>query len=721
MMNSPTLTAVHGTQLGVILGTAAYMAPEQAKGKAVDRRGDIWAFGVVLFEMLTGRRLFAGETVSDVLAAVLTREPDWSALPVDAAFVAGVLERCLERDPRRRMRDAGDVRLELERASAQPASSKERGAPAGPSAFRRLWIGVALVAGSVLGVLAARVSGPGAPPVRAPRYLSIQLGPERQLAISNNGTLTFSPDGRSLVFAGTDAGRRVLLRRRLDAPELGAIEGTEGGGAPAFSADGRSLGFVAGGKFRKLASEGGRPLDLAAQQGAGGGAWLPDGEFVFAPMYSDGLFRIREGSAATRLTTPDRAGGELGHWWPCVLPSSDFVLFTGFRTPVDTSRVRAVSLSTGEVHDVVEGGFFGRYVPGYLLYAKGGRLYAAPFDPARAVVSGPARAVLEDVYTSQIGGYALFDVSSDGTLAYVSASVGDAPRELVWVDRDGRVQALIPERRRFVDLSLSPDDRTVALTIQGDSLDLWALEIPRGTLSRVTAKPGTELGPLWAKDRSALLFVVDRPPMETHRIPFGSSAEPQPLWKEPAELDTVVSAVSPDGRTVAYRLTEPETGENLWVRGVDGNEPARSFRATPAQEQFPTFSPDGRWLAYESDETGRPEVYVEAFPGPGSRHQVSADGGSEPLWARNGELFYRHDAEMRVVTTRSGRGLEFDPAKTVYSMAPYRAIEVTRTYDVTADGRRVLTIRTPEATAPRRIEIVTDWLSQLPRLARGEP
>jgi dipeptidyl aminopeptidase/acylaminoacyl peptidase len=300
--------------------------------------------------------------------------------------------------------------------------------------------------------------------------------------------------------------------------------------------------------------------------------------------------------------------------------------------------------------------------------------------------------------------------------------VADAPRELVWVDRDGRVQALIPETRRFVDLSLSPDERTVALTIQGDSLDLWALEIRRGALSRVTANPGTEFGPLWAKDGSALLFVVDRPPYEIHRIPFGSSAEPQPLWKVPAELDTLVSGISPDGRTVAYRLSEPKTGANLWVRSADGSEPARPFRQTRAEEQFPTFSPDGRWLAYESDETGRPEVYVEAFPGPGERHQVSADGGGEPLWARNGELFYRHYAEVRVVATRSGRGFEFGAAQTVYSMAPYRGNAVgDRTYDVTADGRRVLTIRSPEATAPRRIEIVTDWLAQLPRLVRGEP
>jgi dipeptidyl aminopeptidase/acylaminoacyl peptidase len=375
-----------------------------------------------------------------------------------------------------------------------------------------------------------------------------------------------------------------------------------------------------------------------------------------------------------------------------------------------------VSLATGEVHDVVAGWLYGRYVSGYLLYAKGGRLYASPFDPVAAVVTGPAIAVLEDVYTSQTGGFALFDVSRDGTLAYVPASVADAPRELLWVDRGGHVEPVSPELRRFVDVSLSPDDRAVALTLQGDSLDLWTLDIGRGTLSRVTASPGTEFGPLWAPDASALFFVMDRPPFEIQRIPFGASAAPEPLWKEPAELDTVVSAISSDGRLVAYRLSEPGTGSNVWVRRLDGSEPGRSFRATPAAEEFPSFSPDGRWLAYESNETGRPEVYVEAFPGPGERHQISADGGEEPLWARNGELFYRHAAELRAVATRSGARLEFDPPQTVYSMPPYRSNEADRTYDVTADGKRVLTIRSPEATAPRRIEIVSNWLSQLPRL-----
>jgi serine/threonine protein kinase/Tol biopolymer transport system component len=718
LSQSPTL-AHTGTAAGLILGTAAYMSPEQARGKPVDRRTDIWALGVVLFEMLSGRPVFAGETVSDVLASVLAREPDWTTLPEEAAPVRSLLERCLQRDPRRRIRDAGDLRLELERVATSPPAPPDarKGSRRAPS--RLAWTATTLAA-AVVGAAAAwlAVSRPPAP--RGPLRLSIQLSPRQRLALSDNALVTFAPDGRSLTFAASEDGRTGLFRRRLGEEPVVRVEGTDGGSAAFFSPDGRWLGFIGGGQYRRVPAEGGRPLDLAGSQGAGGAVWLPGGDVVFAPMYSDGLFRVpAEGGASTRLTTPDRKAGELGHWWPSLLPDGDTILFTGFRTPVDTSRIRALSLSTGRVHDVVDGGFFGRYVPGFLLYAKGGRMYAAPFDPKHATATGPGRPVLEDLYTSSTSAYAAFDVSAEGTLAYIPASVADASRELVWVDRDGRVEPVTGESRRFVDLALSPDGRNVAVTILGDSLDLWTLDVRRGTLSRLTTSPGTEFCPVWAREGSEILFVVDRPPFEIHRIPFGSAAPEEPLWKEPAREDTVVYAVSPDGRFVGYQVTEPVTGKNLWVRQADGRAPARPFRATRAVEQFLTFSPDGRWAAYESDETGRPEVYVEAFPGPGERRQVTADGGAEPVWARNGDLFYRHDADVRVVGTRTEKGLEFAPPTTMFSMPPYRSSDNGRTYDVTADGRRVIVIRTPEATAPRRIEIVTDWLAELPRLFAG--
>jgi serine/threonine-protein kinase len=715
LSHSPTLSR-RMTEAGLILGTAGYMSPEQARGKPVDRRTDIWALGVVLFEMLTGQRLFTGETVSDVLAAVLTREPDWSALPATASGVRGVLERCLERDPRRRMRDAGDVRLELERCESRRSAA----APAAverPRARRRVLF--ASVAAAVLaGGLLALLVGQGRQARRAPRRFSIQLAATQELKPMDNSLLVFAPDGESLVFCGSEAGRPCLLRRRLDANAVTPIEGTEGAAAPVFSPDGRWLGFIAGGKYRKVPAEGGRPFDIADQQGAGGTAWLPSGEMVFAPMYSDGLFVVStEGGSSRRLTTPDRQGGELGHFWPQALPGAKTVIFTGFRTPVDSSRVRAVSLETGTVHEVVGGGFFGRYVPtGHLLYVKGDRLFAAPFDPKRAVVTGPARSVLEDVYASQTGAFAPVDVSADGTLAYVSASVADAPRELVRVDRNGRVESLSSEPRRFQDLSLSPDGAQLAVTIQGDSLDLWTYALERRTLSRLTSGPGTEFGPVWARDGREIFFVFDRPPFEIHRVPFGSSGNEQPLWKQASEYDTLTGAVANDGRVMAYVVVEPRTGRNIWVRPVDGSEPARAFRATRAEEDYPSFSPDGRWLAYQSDETGRPEVYVEAFPGPGERHQVSADGGEQPLWERGtGALFYRHHDEVRSVRTRTGASLAFEPSGSPFALPSHlQATNSGRSFAVAPDGERILLIRVPDP--PRRIEVVTDWLEELKRL-----
>jgi serine/threonine-protein kinase len=713
MSQSPTL-AHTGTAAGLILGTAAYMSPEQVRGKPVDKRADIWAYGALLWEMLTGRPLFTGETVSDVLAGVLTREPDWTRLPDRARHVGGVLARCLEKDPRRRLRDIGDVRLEIGRVRTGGAAEPTVGAPQ-RSGGRRIGLALALLVAAVAGALLTRFLAPAAPTQTSLR-LSIPLPPSQQLATSDNSLLVFSPDGSSVVVPIVEDGHQWLLRRRLDEPSTERIEGTEGGSTPFFSPDGKWLGFVAGGKLMKVPAEGGRPFVIADQHGLGGAAWGRDGRIVFTKIYSEGLFRVSaEGGEPERLTTPDRARGELGHWWPQILPGGRAVLFTAFCTPTDTSRVGVVSLETGEVRDVVEGGFFGRYVPsGHVLYVKGERLFAVPFDPGRAVVTGPAKSVLDDVYAPPTEALSLFDVSVDGTLAWVPGPVADPPRELVWVDRDGRTRPAILEARRYQGVSLSPDGGSIATAILGESLDLWTYSLERGTLSRLTAGARTEFAPFWSRDGSSVFFVLDRPPFEIHRIAFGAAAEGEPLWT--AELDTVLTGVSADGRLVVYVLTEPETGRNVWVGSLDGSEPPRAFRATPYEEQFGTFSPDGRWLAYESNETGRPEVYVEAFPGPGERFQVSADGGIEPLWARgSGEIFYRHGDEMRVVKTHTGPEFEIEASRTLFTLPLHKAGTDLRNYDVTPDGQGVLVVRVPDSAAPRRIDIVTGWLDELAR------
>ena len=666
--------------------------------------------------MLTGRQLFAGETISDVLAAVLTREPDWADLPPSARHLSAVLAQCLEKDPRKRFRDIGDVRLEIERVRASgPAAPAEAAVPR--SRTHRVGLVLALVAAAATGALLTRLLVPAAPDATTSLRLSMPLAPSQKLATSGNSLLAFSPDGSSIVVPVVDDGQKWIVRRRLDEPSTERIEGTQGGNAPFFSPDGKWLGFLAGSKLMKVAAEGGRPFVVANQQGLGGASWGTDGHIVFGPIYSEGLFRVSaEGGEPERLTTPDRARGELGHWWPQILPGGQAVLFTAFRSPADTSLIGVVSRQTGEVRDLVEGGFFARYVSsGHLLYVKGARLFAAPFDPGRAVVTGPAKSVLDDVFAPPTEALSRFDVSADGTLAWVPGSVADPPRELVWVDRDGRTRPAAPELLRYKGVSLSPDGRSLVTAIMGKSLDLWTYSLERRTLSRLTTGPRTEFAPYWSRDGKTLFFVLDRPPFEIHRIAFGASAESEPLWT--AELDTNLTGLSADGRLVVYTLTEPETGRNVWVGSVDGTEPSRAFRATPYDENFGSFSSDGRWIAYQSTETGRPEIYVEAFPGPGERFQVSADGGTEPLWTHgSGEIFYRHDDEMRVVRTRTGPPFEFEPAQTLFVLPIDHGGANERNYDVTPDGQRILAVRVPDEYAPRRIDIVTNWLDELERL-----
>jgi len=719
LANSPTLTAA-ATQAGLILGTAAYMAPEQARGGVVDKRADIWAFGVVLYEMLVGRSLFAGDTVSDTLAGVLKTQIDLEHLPAGTPMaVRRLLRQCLERDPKNRLRDIGDARIVIDEIrSGVEAVEVDASAPA-PAARRGRFLWPAVLVVAVAGAaLAGRLTASRETP-RAPQRFAVTVSADQEIAASGDALLAFSPDGGTLVFPGHSGGRRFLFRRELASREAAPIPGTDDAQAPFFSPDGRWIGFAANGKLWRIAVEGGRPQQIGDAQGAGGGVWLADNTIVFAPIYSDGLFRLSaEGGTAQRLTTPSRADGELGHWWPQPLPGERTVVFTAFRTPVDRSRIGVLDLSTGAVTWVVDGGFFGRYLTsGHLVYARDKRLYAVPFDAATGTTRGRPRAVLDDLLVDAVGGSAVIAVSSRGTLAYLTESLGNPPCELVWLDRSGRATPALGERHRFLSVRLSGDDRRAALTIHGASSDLWMLALDRGTLSRLTSGDKTEFDAVWSADGSELFYVVDSPPFEPHRIAAGRPDSGRPLWDETPELDVTAIAVSPDGRTIAYTLSEAETGSNLYARPLAGSAPPRAIRATRADEQRATFSPDGRWIAYQSDETGRPEVYVEAFPGPGERFQISADGGRDPLWARNGELFSRHGNELRVVATRTGGAFEFDAPRTLFAF-PIMAGEGYRMqpYDVSRDGRRIIAITVPEVSRPRQIEVVTDWTSELERL-----
>jgi serine/threonine-protein kinase len=727
LAQSPTLT-LGGTAMGVILGTAAYMAPEQAKGLPVDKRADIWAFGVILYEMLSGRRLFSGDSVPETLASVLRNEIDFAALPAGLPREIGLLlRRCLERNPKNRLHDIADARIVLEEVAAGGgrADSTIAAVPAPAGSSRRLhlaWL-AALIAVGLGATLAGRwtggVAGDKAP---EPMHLAIQLPPNLEVISGSNSILSFAPDGRSLLFTGREEGRKAIFRRDFATGRAAEVAGTEGGDAAFFSPDGRWIGFRARGRLMKVPAEGGRPFPIGESRGSGGAAWLPDGSIVHAPIYSDGLFRLATESAPSeRLTAPDRAAGELGHWWPDPLPGGRYVLFTAFRSPVDRSRIGVLDLETKAVRYLVEGGFFARYVAsGHLLYAKGQRLYALPFDAASATARGGAVPLVDDLYVSHTGGYGMFAVSPGGALAYVAQSVGSPPCELVWMDRAGRATPASGERRQYLSVAISPDDRHAAVTIMGDSRDLWTLSFARGTLSRLTSGDITEFDPVWSVDGRELYYIVDRPPFELHRIAVGSPDTGKPLWNEEIELDRTSLAVSPDGRSLAFVQSELDTGDNVYVRPLDGSAPPRAFRAGRGEEKYATFSPDGRWLAYVADDTGRNEIYIEAVTGGGERIQVSTAGGNEPVWAANGELFFHKDDEFVVAATRPGEPIVVEPPVRLFDAtlsAQSGGDEELRPYDVTSDGQRLLLISVPEAFRPRRIELVTDWAATLEQRA----
>ncbi len=721
---SPTITRQH-TRAGVILGTAAYMSPEQAKGRPADRRSDIWAFGVLLHEMLTGKRLFAGDSVVETLAGVLTADVELGALPPEVPTeVRRLLRRCLERDPRRRLHDIADARIVIEEVLAGADNRDPVTAEPGRAVRPRsrtaaaAWLASVVLAAAVA-ALATHLASSGRLVPPAPMRFAIRFGTHQELLTRGDAILAFAPDGESLLVGGKQDGQQELLRRDLATGDIEAVAGTDGASAPFPSPDGHWVGFFTGSSYMKVPVDGGRPFTLGASRSAGGAAWLPDGGLVVAPVYSDGLFLVPPGGGeAERLTTPDRAQGELGHWWPDPLPGAHKVLFTAFRTPVDRSRIGVLDLATRQVRWVVEGGFFGRYVAtGHLLYAKGQRLYAVPFDPGTATLAGPAVAVLDDLRVSQTSGTAMYAVSRQGMLAYVTESAGNPLRELVWLDRSGRAKPAA-EGQRFLSVSLAPDGRRAAVTIGQESLDLWTYSFARGTLSRLTSGEGTEFGPVWSSDGSELFYVVDRPPFTLYRIPVDSPDAGKPIWDEPSELDTNGVAVAPGGHWLAFVRTGQQTGGDLYSRPLDGSQPARPFRAGSAEEGYPSFSPDGRWLAYQSDETGRPEVYVEQFPGPGKRIQISADGGTEPVWARgSGEIFFRHGEELCVVATHLDHGFQFDAPRTLFTYPFIGGVNNSRSYDVSADGSRILAVSIPESLIPRQIEVVTGWAAQLPTLA----
>jgi predicted Ser/Thr protein kinase len=603
--SSPTLT-MRATQMGVIVGTPAYMSPEQARGQEVDARADIWAFGVLLYEMLIGRPLFAGPTISDTLATVLKTEPDLSAIP---SQVRPTLERCLRKDPRRRWRAIADVRMSLEEEHGVEVPRRAGARAAWVIATLLL---VATAAGWLMAWRAAR-------PVDRPMMrLSVDLGPDALPGL--NLTAAISPDGRRLVFParGPD-GKQQLATRLLGQAQITLLPGTEGGRDPFFSPDGKWVGFVTG-QLKKVSVLGGAALMLGTASGTiVGASWGEDGHIIYTPGPVLPLFRIPDvggtPQAVTRL-----AAGELTHRWPQILPGGGAVLFTASpsATGMDNANIQAVSLKTGQIKVVERGGYYGRYLPsGHLVYLHQGVLFGVKFDLRRLEVRGTPVPLLDDLGATQFTGGGQFDfsgsLSGPGTFVYAAGKMTSQTWQLAWLDGSGNVQPT-SVHGAYGYPRVSPDGRK--LVVLDDHGDVYMHDLERDTATRLTFAGDSNL-PIWARDGKHILFAKSSYGIAWMRS--DGAGDPYRLLESP-NLARPWS-VSPDGRRLAYFERNPETGFDIWTLPLDLTDPDRPkagkpelFLRTPANEILPRFSPDGRWIAYRSDETGSVEIYVRPFP-----------------------------------------------------------------------------------------------------------
>ncbi|MDP6580046.1 MAG: protein kinase, partial [Vicinamibacterales bacterium] len=659
LANSPTVTAA-GTRDGVILGTAAYMSPEQARGRPLDKRTDIWSFGCVLYEMLAGRLAFSGQTVSDVLAAVLTREPDWGVLPESTPFlVRRLVRRCVEKTRRDRMPDIAMARIEideaLETSTPTPVAESAGAVPAAPSRGWLAW-SIAGVMAAIAVLLALTLAVPGPGQVDAPRRITrfeIQR-PEtnRQFAVS--------PDGTRLLYLSSPS---EWVMRRFDELEARPLPGAEGGGDAFFSPDGQRVGFHAAGQVKTVSANGGVAVTLAdLPDGAFGMNWGDDGNIYFGGA-NLGLWRVADtGGEPQALTTPDTESGELDWHHPWVLPGSEAVLF-GLHDQNRGFRVEVLALATGERKILVESGFQARYVPtGHILYGRESALWAMPFDLARLEVTGPSVRILENVRTNTFSGYADFRVAADGALAYTPAPSLDA-RTLAWVDRDGSVEPLPVEPQAYSAPRLSPDGDRLAVAIRdGDSQDIWVYDLSTDTWRRVTFE-GRNLSPVWTPDGTTLVFASDRAgKSDIYRKPAGGGGTAELLLA--SGLWTTPTSWNPEGNLLAFREEEATGMFHASTLGVSEDRSPQQVQVLGALTGSVRFSPDGRFIAYR----GSGEIHVRPFPEVDEgQWQVSTNGGSWPVWGRQGrELFYRQGNAIVAVPVVTTPAFEFGAPRELF-------------------------------------------------------
>ena len=718
-------TMACATDPGSILGTAAYMSPEQARGEAVDTRSDIFSLGAVLYEMLIGRQAFARATAAETMTAVLQDDPpsmDGAPQPVPPNL-ARTVWHCLEKEPGERFQTARDLSFALSGASDSGTVGLVHGVAEKTGPRRSRWpvaAGLAFLSVVVAAVLVFSLAGRDPSPSRSgvSRW-EVSLGADQELLVRGRShPLALSPDGKQLAYVATDGGNSRLYVRTIDKVDAVVLDGTEGARNPFFSPNGEWIGFFAEGELRKVASGGGAVLRICdAPLDNLGSAWGEDGTIVFS-SYATGLWRVEgAGGDPNVLTRIDTGSGETQHRWPQFLPGDRLLMTIG---TTHGSQVAVVDLRDGSrspVTDMTDVAV-AQYLPtGHLLFAQSSTLQVVPFDIADGSVRGAPVTIVEGVTAVSAQAVSYFAVSDSGTLAYVPGT-GNAGTRLVWVDAEGEVTPIDSRSESHLMPRVSPSGTSVAVTV-GSALGLRVIEtldLERGSRRRLTFE-GSNALPVWSPDARRIAFASSRDGGWNlyWRAADGSGKATLLLT---SENELWPHSFSPDGRALAYWEIDAETARDIWILPLEGDPTPIPFLLTPYNERAPVFSPDGRWISYISDESGRDEVYIRPYPGPGAHTTVSTQGGVEPIWAPDGRrLYYRNANSMMVVSVETGDGITVSKPTVLFEGRYDRGVAGNLSYDLAPEGDRFLMIQPLGSRTTASFRVVLNWFDDVRRLS----
>jgi Tol biopolymer transport system component/predicted Ser/Thr protein kinase len=706
------------TAQGTILGTLQYMAPEQVEGKTneIDALTDIFAFGAVVYEMATGKKAFEGKTSASVMAKILETDPPpmVSLQPMTPLALERVVKRCLAKDRDDRWQTARDLEMDL-KWIAEGGGHEVTAPVAAPVGIN--WLKTALLRGGVLGAcilagLAVWILNPPAP--KSVTRFTMSLPPGQRLDV-NGATIAISPDGRRLAYSsGSSNLSKQIYMRAMDSLEARPIPGTQGGSFPFFSPDGQWIGFAGVNQLMKVSVNGGVPVaitDVPSDATYYGASWGNQGKIAITYEAAGPVQQVPDiGGTPQPLTRLGK--GENSHRWPDFLPGDKGLLFM-IVPGGNVSKIVAQSLDTGEHRDLVQGGFFPRYAPsGHLIYAQGGSLMAAPFDARRQVITGAAVPVIDSVRLPSTNGSPQYDFSATGSLVYVPGSVQAAQFRLVWVDRKGLEQSVAAPAHNYVIPRISPDGKRVAVNIEEADSQIWLYDLSRDALTRLTFEGNSNIDPVWTPDGKRIAFKGADNRLFWQQADGSAGAEA--LTSSELGGNNVPGSWTLDGQVLAFMEVNQNTGFDVYTLSLKDRKP-QPFVHTLSNETAPRFSPDGHFIAYSSDESGRWEIYVRPYPGPGGKWQISTEGGTEAIWNPKGrELFYRSDNKMMAVDVTTEPTFSAGKPRMLFEGSYVPTPRSFPDYDVSPDGQRFLMLkRSEEAQAPAQINVVLNWFEEL--------